>query len=80
MGRFGRGFGRDLGSLGASWAVLGVHFLMLVFGVVCKSAPGGFLAGSWVDFSSFGRDLGWFFGRFWEDSGDFGLFWAILGY
>ena len=50
---------------------------MLVFGVVFKSAPGGFFAGSWVDFSRFGRDLGMVLGGFWVILGCSGLFLVI---
>ena len=58
LGGLGRGFGRDLEPLGVSWAVFWAHFFMLVFGVVSTSAPGGFLAGSWIDFGRVGRDFG----------------------
>ena len=69
FGRVWGRFGERLEALGASWAAFRVHFFMLVFGVVFKSAPGGFFAGSWVDFSRFGRDLGRVLGWFWRDSG-----------
>ena len=41
LGGFGRGLGRDLESLGASWVVLGALFSMLALGMVVKSAFGG---------------------------------------
>ena len=46
LGRFGGGLGRNLGSLGASWAVLGNLFVMLVFEVVFESA----FEGIWPEF------------------------------
>ena len=61
-------------ALGASWVVFWVHVVMLVFGVVFKSAPGGFLAGSLVDFSEFGRDLGKVLGWIWSLLGLLGCF------
>ena len=42
LGRFGRGLGTDLESLGASWVVSGALFFVLVSRVVFKSALGGF--------------------------------------
>ena len=45
LGGFGRGLGRDLEPLGASWVVLGSPFFTLVFGVVVKGALGGSSAG-----------------------------------
>ena len=84
---FGRGLGRDLEPLGASWVVLGSPFFTLVFGVVVKSALGGTSAGLWLDFQGFGEDFGRVLGRlgrdfraFWAILGYSGLFWAILGY
>ena len=61
---FGKGLGKDLEPLGGSWAAFWVPFFMLVFGMVFKSAPGGFFAGSCVDFSRFRRDLGRLLGEF----------------
>ena len=55
FGRVWGRFGETLEALGASGAVFWVYFSMFVFGVVFKSAPGGCLAGSWVDFSRRGR-------------------------
>ena len=81
---FGRGLGRDLEPLGASWVVLGFPFFTLVFGVVVKSALGGTSAGLWLDFQGFGEDFGRVWGGFWEGLGGIfehsGRFWAILGY
>ena len=77
---FGRVWGRvgeRLEALGASWAEFWVHFLLLVIGVVFKSAPGGFLVGSLVDFLVVWKGFGEGFGRI---LGEFDLFWAILGY
>ena len=74
---FGRGLGRDLEALGASWVVLGSPFFTLVFGVVVKSALGGTSAGLWLDFQGFGEDFGRVLGRLGRD---FRAFWAILGY
>ena len=76
MGGFGGGLGRDLESLGASWAVLGGLFVMLVFGVVFESALKGIWTGFLLDFEGVGKDLGRIlegFGRVWEG------FWSILG-
>ena len=79
-GRFWEGFE----ALGASWAVFWPHFFMLVFGVVSTSTPGGFLAGSWIDFGGGWRDFERVLGGIWEGFGRilgyFWLFWAILGY
>ena len=73
--------GKDLEALGASWAVLKGLFIMLVCGVVFKSALGGLWAGFWVDFkgsgTGFGRVLARFLGGNFESSG---WFWAIVGY
>ena len=66
---FGRVWGRFWEGFGISWGFLGcfgVSFFMLVFGVVCKSAPGGFLAGSWIDFWGYGRDFGRVLKGIWE--------------
>ena len=43
LGGFGEGFGKDLEALGASSAILGAVFFVLVSRVVFKSALGGFL-------------------------------------
>ena len=54
LGRFGgvwERFGRGLELLSASWATFERHFLVLVFGMVFKSALGGFWARHWVDFT-----------------------------
>ena len=74
LGGFGDGFGRHLEALGASWVVFGGHFLMLVFGMVFKSALGGLWARFWidvrglgVDFGSILRGLGEVWGEFGED-------------
>ena len=69
LGGFGRGLGRDLEPLGASWVVLGSPFFTLVFGVVVKSALGGTSAGLWLDFQGFGEDFGRVWGGFWEGLG-----------
>ena len=45
MGSIWKGFGRDLEALGASWAVFGYLFFMIVFGMVFKSALEGIRAG-----------------------------------
>ena len=66
FGGVGRGLGRVLEPLGVSWAVLGLFFCMLVFGVVFKSALGGIWGGSWLDFTGFGKDLGRALGVVWE--------------
>ena len=58
-------FGRGLDLLSASWATFERHFLVLVFGMVFKSALGGFWARFWFDFRGFGMDLG----RVWEGLG-----------
>ena len=63
---FGRGLGRDLEALGASWVVLGSPFFKLVFGVVVKSALGGTSAGLWLDFQGFGEDFGRVLGGVWR--------------
>ena len=58
--QFGRVWGRfweGFEALGASWAVFWAHFFMLVFGVFSTSAPGAFLAGSWIDFGRVGKDF-----------------------
>ena len=60
------GFWEGFEALEASWAVFCIHFFMLAFGVVSKSASGGFLAGSWIDFWGFGRDFGVVLGGIWE--------------
>ena len=65
------GFGRDLEALGASWVVLGPPFFVLVFGMVFKSALGGFWARFWVDFRGSGTNFGRVWGRFWEGLGGF---------
>ena len=57
LGGFGRGLGRDLEPLGASWVVFGALFSMLVFGMVVKGAFGGYWARFWVDFGGLGRIL-----------------------
>ena len=44
-GGFWKGFWKVLEPLGASWAVLGAVFFMLVFGMVFKSALGGIRPG-----------------------------------
>ena len=76
FGGVGRGLGRVLEPLGVSWAVLGLFFCMLVFGVVFKSALGGIRAGFCFDFVG----LGWILGGFWVVFGmDFRGFWVILG-
>ena len=76
LGGFGRGLGRDLEPLGASWVVFGALFSMLVFGMVVKSALGGHWVGFWVDFggswAAFGR-VGAGFGE------GFGVSWGLLG-
>ena len=64
MGSIWEGFGRDFGPLGASWAVLGLLFFMLVFGVVFRNALGGIRAGFCFDFEMFGRDFGRVLGSF----------------
>ncbi len=56
LGGFGRGLGRDLEPLGASWVVFGALFSKLVFGMVVKGAFGGYWARFWVDFRRFGND------------------------
>ena len=66
MGSIWEDFGRDFGPLGASWAVLGLLFFMLVFGVVFKSALGGIRAGFCFDFEGFGMDFGTVLGSFWD--------------
>ena len=66
MGFIWEGFGEDFGPLGASWAVLGPLFFMLVFGVVFKSALGGIRAGFCFDFEGFGMDFGRVLGSFWD--------------
>ena len=65
LGGFGRGFGRDLETLGASWVVFGALFFMLVFGMVFKSGLGGFWARFWPDFTGVGKDFGKVRGGFW---------------
>ena len=84
-GRFGGGLGRDLGSLGASWAVLGSLFVMLVFEVVFESAFKGIWIGCWLHFGGLGKDWGRILGGFWESLGGIlehsyasGLSWVIL--
>ena len=66
LGGFGRGFGRDLETLGASWVVFGSLFFMLVFAMVFKSGLGGFWVGFWLDFKGVGKDFGKVWGGFWE--------------
>ena len=65
----GRGLGRSGTSFGRSWVVLEALFLMLVFGVVFKSALGA----SGLDFGSILMGFGRIFGRvlegFWEGVG-----------
>ena len=84
MGRVGGGFGKDLVALGASWAVLGGLFVMLVFGVVFESALKGILAEFLLDFERFGKDFGKVLGGFLEDFssslGNSALLWPFLGY
>ena len=76
LGRFGEvweGLGKDLKPLGASWAVLGPLFCMLVFGMVFESALGGIWARFLRDFKGFGTD----FGKVLEGLGrDFRTFWV----
>jgi len=66
LGGFGGGFGRGLEALGASWVVLEALIFMLVFGMVFKSALGGFWGASWFDFEGFAMDLGRVLGGVWE--------------
>ena len=73
LGGFGGGFGRGLEPLGASWAVFGALFCMLVFGVVFKSALGGVWLGFCLDSNGFGEDFGWVLEGFWECLG-----WILL--
>ena len=91
MGGFGDGFGRHLEALGASWVVLGGHFLTLVFGMVFKSALGGLWARFWIDVKGLGVDFGSILkglGEVWGGFGeglarifeDSGRCWIILGY
>ena len=63
LGGFGDRFGRDLEPLGASWAILGALFFVLVSRVVFKSALGGFWVAFWLDFEGFGRGLGRILGQ-----------------
>ena len=65
LGGFGRGFGRDLEALGASWVVFAGLFFMLVFGMVFKSGLGGFWARFWLDFTEVGKDFGKVWAGFW---------------
>ena len=69
FGGVGRGLGRVFEPLGVSWAVLGLFFCMLVFGVVFKSALGGIWGGSWLDFTGFGKDFGRVLEEIWEGFG-----------
>ena len=69
MGSIWEGFGRDFGPLGASWAVLGLLFFMLVFGVVFKSALGAVWLGFGFDFNGFWEDFRRFLGGFWAGLG-----------
>ena len=62
---FWRGFGRGLEALGASWAICGPHFLVLVFGMLSKRALGGFWARFGLDFGG----LGGVWGGFWDGFG-----------
>ena len=66
MGGFGGGLGRDLESLGASWAVLKSLFVMLVFGVVFESAFKGIWIGFLLDFEGLKKDLERILEGFWE--------------
>ena len=75
LGRFGGGLGRNLGSLGASWAVLGNLFVMLVIGVVFESV----FEGIWTGFCSTLKGLRRISGGFGEVSGRVWKgFWSIL--
>ena len=69
FGRAGRGLGRVWEPLGVSWAVLGLFFCMLVFGVVLKSALGGVWAGFWDDSEGFWEFFGYVLGRHSENCG-----------
>ena len=66
LGRFGGGLGRNLGSPGTSWAVLGNLFVMLVIGVVFESVFEGIWTGFLLDFEGFKKDFGRIWGGFWE--------------
>ena len=77
---FGRDLGRSEASFGRSWAVWEALFLMLVFGVVFKSALGAVWPGFWFDFNGFWEDFGKVLeglGRMCEHSG---WFWAFVDY
>ena len=67
-GGFWERFVRGLKLPSASWATFERHFLVLVFGMVFKSALGGFWARLWVDFNGilggFGRVLRRIWGGF----------------
>ena len=63
LGGVGGDFARDLEPLGASWAILGALFFVLVSRVVFKSALGGFWVAFWLDFEGFGRGLGRILGQ-----------------
>jgi len=71
LGGFGRGFGRDLEALGASWVVFGAFFSCLYLQWSSKVV----LEASGLDFGSILEGLGRILGRFGEGFGrDFDAF------
>ena len=69
--------GRVWRALGASWWIFGLHFWVLILGMLSKRALGGFWEGLGLDLGSILEGLGgilgrfgWVLGRFWDGLGD----------